>query len=68
MINMKNSFINQEIEDYSPPVQILSTLLLFHNIFAAYYTYAIFHFYVSLSLKNMHSVEDTIISSLYQRA
>ena len=68
MINMKNSFINQEIEDYSPILQILSTLLLFHNIFAAYYTYSMFHFYVSLSLKNMHSVEDTIISGLYQRA
>ena len=49
-------------------VQILTTMLLFHNIFAAYYTYAMFHFYVSLSLKNMHSVEDTIISGLYLRA
>ena len=43
-------------------------ILLFHNLMAAYYAYAMFHYYLSLSLKNMHSVEDTMISALYQRA
>jgi len=42
--------------------------LFAHNLMAAYYAYALFHWYLSLSLKNMHSVEDTLISALYQKA
>lgn len=49
-------------------VQYLTVALFFHNLLAAYYVYALFHMYVSLALKNMHSVEDTIIAGLYQRA
>ena len=65
LINLKNSFINFEIATYSEWGVFLSFALLAHNIMAAYYAYYVFHFYLSLSLKNMHSVEDTMILALY---
>jgi len=67
LINLKNSFFKLEIVDYSPWARFFSLGLLVHNLMAAYYAYALFHWYLALSLKNMHSVEDTMVSSLYER-
>jgi hypothetical protein len=57
-----------EIATYSEWGVFLSLALLAHNLMAAYYAYALFHYYLSLSLRNMQSVEDTLISALYQKA
>lgn len=62
---MKNTFFKLEIVDYSDWAIFLSLTLIVHNLLAAYYAYGLFHMYLSLSLKNMKSVEDTIISGLY---
>ena len=57
-----------EILDYSWPGRLAAIVLLVHNLFAAYYSYALFHWYSSLCFKNMHSIEDTMISGLYDKA
>jgi hypothetical protein len=67
MINFKNSFFNFEIAEYTPRAVFFSIAFLIHNLIAVYYAYFFFHWYLSLSLKNMHSVEDTLIAGLYQR-
>lgn len=67
MINLKNSFFNFEIAEYTLLAKIFSIAFLIHNFIALYYAYFFFHWYLSLSLKNMHSVEDTLIGGLYQR-
>lgn len=57
-----------ELATYSEWAIFLSLCFIVHNLVAAYYAYALFQHYLSLSLKNMHSVEDTLISALYEQA
>ena len=46
----------------------LSIALFVHNLGAAYYAYALFHWYLSMCFKNMHSVEETSIGHIYDKA
>lgn len=42
--------------------------MIVHNFGCVYYAYALFHWYLAMSFKNMHSIEETAIGSTYDKA
>jgi hypothetical protein len=47
---------------------IASIIMLLHNTLTLLYSYDLFLMYISMATKNMHSVENSIIGNIYDKA
>lgn len=68
MILINHAFIQKEIFEVRWYTNFLTLGMILHHIGTAFYIYSMIYMYVHMASSNMHSVEDTTISEIYQKA
>jgi len=67
-INLVNTFLNCQIQDYNRLKVASCIFLVFHNIFSANYALLLIKRYLPLCLNNMLCVEDLQINPFFEKA
>jgi len=67
LVTLKTTYIN-----YGPHLSwgylLLSLVLTLHNLATAYYAFQLAKWYLSMSVKNMHAVEECEVGNIYDKA